>query len=106
MSENTEPREPGAYDAFLAERLSRMQAEHPEWLRSALRVHLIQALRDDTQIERQQIFPTVDDFLARHGLGQPPFSPKAAVLAVLVGLVVILAPLALLYFLWRGVVGR
>ena len=37
MSENTEEREPGPYDTFLTERLARMQAEHPEWLRPALR---------------------------------------------------------------------
>jgi hypothetical protein len=106
MSDHLNAGEAGPYDAFLSERLARIREEHPEWPRPVFRMHLAKALRDETPLEPRKVWGTVDDFLERNGLGTPPFSPRAAVFAVVVGLVVILGPLGLLYFLWRLLMGR
>jgi hypothetical protein len=106
MSERTDPEVPGPYDRFLTERLAQIRREHPEWPRPVFRLHLMQALRDETPVERRKVMATVDDFLARNGLGAPPFSLRAAVIAIVVGLVVLLVPLALLFTLWRQLMGR
>jgi hypothetical protein len=106
MAESSDPTAAGPHDEFLSKRLDRIRSEHPEWPRPVFRMHLIQAMRDETAVEPRKVMGIVDDFLARNGLGTPPYSPRAAVIAVIVGSVVILVPVVLLFTLLRHLMGR
>jgi hypothetical protein len=106
MSEEAETGSTGPYDQFLTERLADLRSSHPQWPLTLCRMHLIKALHDETPLSGLEATKTVDAYYLSRGLGIPqPSAARAFVFALLAALV-LLVPLALVYFLWQYLSSR
>jgi hypothetical protein len=106
MSENTDAAVTGPYEEFLTERLAALRREHPDRPLTLYRMQLIKALHEETRLSPREARETVDAFYDRNGLSIPQPSVAVSVAFGLLGALVLLVPLALVYFLLRHILSR
>lgn len=106
MSENPSTPNADPYDAFLTEKLASLRQAHPEHPLPMHRMNLIAALRDEAGLTPKEAMAAVDACYQRNGLAIPAPTLKGYVVAIAGGLVVILGPLGLLFWLWQYLAHR
>lgn len=101
MNENTDPRTLPLYHQFLTDRLERLRQELPGRPNPYYRMLLIKAMREETTLSPREAMGIVDAYYREHGLAIPQPSIPVCILFGVVGSVVLLIPMALVYWLWR-----